>query len=122
MEVGIEIVDLIHDEVIYDESVTRRTSDWGSYRWSMRSDRAMMNDMWDSAANWFYIDILDFMFSRVHHSGWVVARMDDKSDRAIVNVGSVDGIYRELPMRLYVPDLEGNTSEGWQELCKVTVK
>jgi len=118
----LEIFDLNTGEYIYRNSINRYATDHSYYTPNLRTDFTMAEEVWDASMSYFYIDILDLLYRDYNVPPFVAERHPDQSDRAIINVGSNDGIYEELPMRLYIPGTDENGEFEWDEVCKVTVK
>jgi hypothetical protein len=123
----VRIVDTVTNRTLYDRSFTRSQSDYSRWRYGIRSDQAMVEDNWRSLLNVLHVDILNMLYGHFDMLNFVASANPTEPGRAVTPLTWRDGLYPELPMRLYVPagshpDLPAESETGWVELCKVTVK
>ncbi len=123
LHVNVRIINPGTGNTIYDNTFCASCSDWSQWRCYLDSDRAMIDRNWNSILKHVCIDLLGFMYNNFDEPSFIVSRDPDNNDRAITHLTAGDGLYTEMPMRLYIPEVSGSdTAVNWIELCKVTVK
>ncbi len=127
LSVSVSVVDLHSHRTLYANSFSNSTGDSGWYRCCLRSDRSMIDENWQAISTAMYVDVLSTIYGEFDTPCFVSGRHPEQSDRAITPLGWGDGLYVEMPMRIYIPAESSESTEGlfggsWVELCKVTVK